>query len=273
MILWQKHASASWLATNESRLEKVAGASLAITSRPGRARILVQVTCPRRARAERLRRNFGGTVEPLPGDWLKSPEPHPPIRVGRRLEVVSAASPATPADAIQQLVIPAAGAFGTGEHSTTAMSLRLLEETTRKWRGGWRLLDAGTGTGILALAARRLGAANVLGLDNDRCAIAHARQNARLNHIARTRFEIADVLRWKSSAHYEVVTANLFSELLIAALPVFRRALPTGGWLIASGILREQAEAVIRSLPAARFALENQRRRGRWVALRGLASS
>ena len=120
-----------------------------------------------------------------------------------------------------QLIIPAAGAFGTGEHATTAMSLRLLEEITRNLPPGWRLLDAGTGTGILALAARRLGASEVLGLDNDPRAVAHARQNARLNRISRARFIAADLLRWKPSARYEVVTANLFSELLIAAIADF----------------------------------------------------
>ncbi len=140
-----------------------------------------------------------------------------------------------------QLVIPAAGAFGTGEHATTAMSLRLLEETARPLSRGWRLLDAGTGTGILALAARFLGAGEVLGLDNDPRAVAHARQNARLNHVSRARFLAADVLVWKPPVRYDIITANLFSELLIAALPRFRRALRAKGRLIISGILREQA--------------------------------
>jgi ribosomal protein L11 methyltransferase len=166
-----------------------------------------------------------------------------------------------------RLVIPAAGAFGTGEHATTAMSLRLLEETTRNLSPGWRLFDAGAGAGILALAARRLGAGEVLGLDNDPRAVAHARQNARLNQISRARFLAGDVLLWKPTARYDVVTANLFSELLIAALPIFRRALRASGQLIVSGILREQAGSVEQALRRSGFHLEKRRRRGKWVAL------
>src|SRR4030095_1910141 len=97
--------------------------------------------------------------------------------------------------------------------------------------------------------------------------VAHARQNARLNHISRARFMATDLLQWMPSARYEVVTANLFSELLIAALPTFHRALRATGCLIASGVLREQAESVARALRRARFHLEEQRRRGKWIAL------
>jgi ribosomal protein L11 methyltransferase len=169
------------------------------------------------------------------------------------------------------LVIPAAGAFGTGEHSTTAMTLRLLEETTRDFRAGWRLLDAGTGSGILALAARRFGAFETLGLDNDSRAVMNARRNAQLNHIARARFIVADILRFKPQNRYEVITANLFSELLIAVLPVFRRGLKAEGLLIISGILREQADSVLTALVCAGFDLEKKRRRGKWLALQARA--
>ena len=210
-------------------------------------------------------RKFGGTARPLPRALAQSQKPHAPIRVGRRLQIVSDPGPAP--SGVEQLVIPAAGAFGTGEHATTAMSLRLLEETARPLARGWRLLDAGTGTGILALAARLFGAGEVLGLDNDPRAIAHARQNARLNHTTRVRFLIADVLAWKPAGRFEIITANLFSELLIATLPKFRRALHAEGRLIISGILREQTGAVERALRREHFAIGKKRRRGKWVAL------
>jgi len=128
------------------------------------------------------------------------------------------------------------------------------------------LLDVGTGTGVLALAARRFGAREVLGLDNDPRAVAHARQNARLNHISRARFITADLLHWKSSTRYNFITANLFSELLIAALPTFRHALHAKGYLIASGILQEQTDEVTRALHQNAFQVEKRRRRGKWIA-------
>jgi len=272
MVLWQKRASVEWLAANEALLEKTAAGSLVVISRPGRPMNIVHVVCDR-ARSARLHRDFGGVAQPLPRTWStnrssrKSPAP---IRIGRRLEVISEPGPPSGPAGRPQLIIPAAGAFGTGEHATTAMSLRLLEAITRNLPPGWRLLDAGTGSGILALAARKLGATEVLGLDNDPRAVRHARQNARLNHIARARFIAADLLRWRPRERYEVVTANLFSELLIATLPTFRRALPAKGCLIASGVLREQSGSVARALRRNGFQLEKQRRRGKWIAFLAL---
>src|SRR4029077_14721011 len=81
------------------------------------------------------------------------------------------------------LVIPAGVAFGTGEHATTAMSLRLLEQLTRGWRAGWSLVDLGTGSGILALAAKKLGAGEVVGIDIDAIAISTARSNSCVNKL------------------------------------------------------------------------------------------
>ena len=265
MTVWQKQASAAWLSANESRLEIIAGVRLAIIQRPDRARRLVQVICQRRADAEKLQHDFGGGIASLPEGGFQVSSSHPPIRIGRRLEIVS--EPTTGIEKRSQLIIPAAGVFGTGEHSSTAMSLRLLEETTRKFAPGWRLLDAGTGTGILALSARRLGAAQALGLDNDPLAISAARHNARLNRIGRVKFAVGDILRFKPAARCEVVTANLFSELLIAALPIFRHALRRRGSLILSGILREQAPDVLAALPGVGFEVKTKRCRGKWVAL------
>ncbi|MEO8438785.1 MAG: 50S ribosomal protein L11 methyltransferase [Spartobacteria bacterium] len=267
MILWQKQATTSWLAANETSLEILAGSDLAIIARPGKPRTLVQVTCRDRVAARKLRETFGGTVRPCPRFWARPQKPHAPFRIGRRLEIVSERSGPPRENDTRQLVIPAAGAFGTGEHATTAMSLRLLEASSRKLAPGWRLLDAGTGTGILALAARRFGAGRVLGLDNDPRAIAHARSNARLNRISRASFTAADVLNWKPAHRYDFITANLFSELLIAALPSLLRALHKSGGLIASGILRDQANSVTRALRRHGFQLQQQRRRGKWVAL------
>src|SRR6185503_7295831 len=80
-----------------------------------------------------------------------------------------------------RLIIPAGAAFGTGDHATTAMSLRMMERLTRDWRAGWSAVDLGTGSGILALAAKRFGASRVAGIDLDPMAIATAKENARLN--------------------------------------------------------------------------------------------
>lgn len=266
MYLWKYHASARWLAAHERTLEEVSPGNVVVIEQPGRARRLVQITCQTKADASHLIRLFGGTAERLALDWQKrcrEAAVRAPLCIGRRLIIVTQARPTRQ----PQLIIPAAGAFGTGEHATTAMCLRLLEASTRKLPRGWRLLDAGSGTGILALAARRFGAREVLGLDHDPRAVAHARTNARLNKIRGAKFVPVDLLRWRPPHRFEIVTANLFSELLIDALPIFSRALRRGGTLIASGILREQAPRVACALRDFHFDLVRQYRRGKWVAL------
>jgi len=180
-------------------------------------------------------------------------------------------------------VIPAGAAFGTGEHATTAMSLRFLEETTRDWgaqaaslhssatsrrekfseasAGSLRspekefsLLDLGTGSGILALAGARFGAKRVIAIDNDPIAIATAKENAHRNRIDHVDFRVADVRRWKFPARIDIITANFFSELLIEILPKLKCA----QWLIFSGVLRGQEAGLVRGKWVAMLARQNQ---------------
>ncbi|HEY2799664.1 MAG TPA: 50S ribosomal protein L11 methyltransferase [Chthoniobacterales bacterium] len=264
--LWKFHATAAWLQSHGGELEELPPANVAIISRPGRTRSIVEVTCATRSAAVELTRRFGGSFEQLPRNWQTyylARQEHAPIRVARRLLIVTEPI----ANKTAQLVIPAAGAFGTGEHATTAMCLRLLEEVTRSWPRGWRMLDLGTGSGILALAARCFGAREITGYDNDPQAVAHARANAQLNEIRDIKFVRQDLARWQPGRRFDFLTANLFSELLIAAAPKLRRALRAHGQLLVSGILREQAGSVARALRRADFTIERQRRRGKWIAL------
>ena len=99
------------------------------------------------------------------------------------------------------------------------MSLRFLERLTREWEDGWSLADLGTGSGILALAAKRFGAGRVIGIDIDPTAISIAKANARLNKIDNADFQLADVRRWKPTTGWDIIAANLYSKLLIEILP------------------------------------------------------
>ncbi len=163
-------------------------------------------------------------------------------------------------------------AFGTGEHATTAMCLRLLLEVSgHRSPGTWDLLDLGMGSGILALAGKQLDARSVLGLDNDPHAVRTARENARLNHLStRTvQFKGADLPVWQPPTRqtWAVVTANLFSELLIRLMPrVIAPAVMSGGDLILSGVLATQADEVIAAVRSAGLQLVTVKRRGRWRA-------
>ena len=161
------------------------------------------------------------------------------------------------------IIIPASLAFGTGEHATTAMSLRFLEQLTRCWNSGWSLADLGTGSGILALAAKCFGAGQVVGIDNDPAAISVAKSNARLNKIRGATFQFGDVHKWNSAQKTDVITANLYSDLLIEILPKLRG----GGWLILSGILRSQQNELVNALQRSHFDIINIKHRGKWIAI------
>jgi len=125
------------------------------------------------------------------------------------------------------------------------------------------VLDLGTGSGILALAAARLGAQRVIALDSDLLAISTAKENARRNKIHNVEFHLADVRQWKFPRRIDIVTANLFSELLIEILP----KLTAARCLIVSGILRSQESVVARALRRNNFSVWETRRRGKWVAI------
>ncbi len=297
MYLWRRLASQKWLGDNEKGLRAVADDRLAIIEEVGRKRLRLEVASRSRTQLQNLTKQFGGRIEKLPADWQRRfsrKRKTKPLKIGRRLIIVRSRKnrPST-----NQLIIPSGAAFGTGAHATTAMSLRMLERVMRFWgahahapaifcartenlrkrsrsRGRDRqharrvrspelIVDLGTGSGILALAAKRLGAARVIGIDNDPIAISTAKENARLNKISGVKFRVGDGRRWKSHAKVNIVTANLFSELLIEILP----SLKCTRWLILSGILREQESDVTGALKRNKIDILQLPRRGKWVAI------
>ena len=277
MFVWRKRASAVWLAANEAALREIGGQRLAIISRADRKSAIAEIADSSRRNLEKIRSRFGGTIEKLPRDWLKEfsrSQKSEPIKIGNRLTIYrSVTSKNRSRNKNRNLLIPAGAAFGTGEHATTAMSLRLLERCTRFWGAQaaslhspereWTLLDLGTGSGILALAAARFGAKRVIAIDDDPVAIATARENARRNKLNNIDFRVADVRRWPFPPRIEIITANLFSELLIEILPKLKRAQR----LILSGILRDQEARLVRALKRNGIVIVEMRRRGKWIAI------
>lgn len=270
MYIWRKRTGPRWLAAHNENIARRFGSALALTERPGNDRILLEISCRTSKEAQQLIREFGGSVEKLRSDWLDhfaKQARTKPLQIGSRL-VVQGSPDQRPRDgAVRTIIIPAEAAFGTGEHATTAMCLRLLERQTREPPRGWSMLDAGTGTGILAIAGSCLGAARVLAIDNDPLACTTAMRNARANRVRNIEFRTGDVLKQKLNGKFDVISANLYSEILIEALPLWSRRLTSGGCLILSGILRPQEKAVIAALRRDQFALPEIRRRGKWVAI------
>src|SRR5438094_3344771 len=270
MYLWRKIAEPRWLDAHENILQARSDGRLAIISRSGRKRRQLEIAYTSQNDSRKLVEEFGGRVEKLPRDWLQRfarLNQSKPIKVGKRLVIAGRVDFQTPKAFVLKkprlLVIPASTAFGTGEHATTAMSLRLLERLTCEWKNGWSLADLGTGSGILALAAKRFGAGRVVGIDVDPKAISVAKANARLNKIDNVDFKLGDLRKWKSRAGRDVVAANLYSRLLIEILPKLRRA----HWLILSGVLRMQENKLLHALRRNKIEIVKVNRRGKWIAV------
>jgi ribosomal protein L11 methyltransferase len=262
MFLWRKRSNQKWLEERSGEFDARFGPTLSITERPGKAPI-VEVAFTTREEAMQVRHEFGGAVEKLRPDWfrrLSSKSQSKPLRIGSRLVVSRTKGPNT-------IAIPAETAFGTGDHATTAMCLRLLERVTRTLPPGWSMLDAGTGSGILAIAGSRFGAARIVAIENDPLACAIAQRNARANRVRHIEFRTGDVLKQKLQGKFDIITANLFSELLISALPIWLPLLAQNGWLILSGVLRLQERSLVTALCRNGCSAVEIKRRGKWIAV------
>jgi ribosomal protein L11 methyltransferase len=267
MYIWRKHAGPGWLRDGIEPLTRRFGSALTVVERPGSKRALLEVCCRTKKEAQALIREFGGSVEKLRPDWLQhfaKQTRGKPLRIGSRLIILSA--PAQPATAARTLIIPAEAAFGTGHHATTAMCLRLLERITGGLAPDWTMLDAGTGSGILAIAGNYFGARRVLAIDSDPLACTTAKRNARVNDARNIEFSTSDILKHKLAGKFDIITANILSGILIDALPIWSRHLAPDGRLILSGILRSQESEVVRALRRHSFTALEIRRRGKWTA-------
>ncbi len=141
------------------------------------------------------------------------------------------------------IVIQPAQAFGTGHHPTTAGALRALETLMRKHRTH-RMLDAGTGSGVLAIAAARSGARDIMAVDIDPIALENALANAHLNGVDRAiRFSAVPLASIRR--RFDLITANILSHTLKELAPHLRRILAPGGRLILGGFLADEADEVL----------------------------
>lgn len=191
--------------------------------------------------------------------WAESWKRHfHPLRIGRTFVVPPWDESPSPAGC-HRLVLEPGMAFGTGSHETTSLCLEALDERLAE-RPGASVLDVGTGSGILAIAACQLGAPRVLATDDDPIAVRTALENAQRNGVAP---EIC-LAGEEPAGTFDVVVANILANTLVSLAPFLRGRLAPGGRLHLSGILASQADEV-----AAAFApplLELPRRhRGGWV--------
>lgn len=192
-------------------------------------------------------------------DWAAAWKAHyRPLAVGRNLWICpSWLAPPEP-QAVNILLDPGM-AFGTGDHPTTALCLEWLAEQALSER---RVIDYGCGSGILAIAALKLGADQAIGVDIDPQALTVSRENASKNGVdARLALYAPETLPAATAA--DVVIANILARPLMELAPRLRSLVASGGTLVLTGLLREQADEV-RAVYEPEFRFD-QRRRGEWV--------
>lgn len=184
-----------------------------------------------------------------------------PIRVSERLWIVPSWHESPDPTAVNLILDPGM-AFGTGSHPTTRLCLEWLERNVTE---GCTVLDYGCGSGILAIAAARLGAARVAGVDIDPQAVEAARANAERNGVTALFADSAEPV----AGEYDVVVANILSNPLRVLAPAICAHVRPGGRLALSGILREQVDEII-AIYARWLPLQVADMREDWVCLAGL---
>ena len=203
-------------------------------------------------------------------DWENNwKQYYKPMEIGQRLLVIPQWEQVDPGQRVPLILDPGL-TFGTGSHATTRLCQTALEKTVAQ---GDRVLDLGCGSGILSIAALRLGASQALAVDIDDKCLDVAYENAALNGIGKDRYtvRVGDVLsdgslRRELEGSYDIVVANIVADVIIALAPLVPSMLRPGGTFLCSGIIDDRAEEVRAALEAAGWTvLETQSADG-WFA-------
>ena len=155
-------------------------------------------------------------------------------------------------------------AFGTGTHETTSLCLETLDELVQS---GERMLDIGTGSGILAIAALKLGAKEAEGVDIDPMCVRTAGENARRNGVAERLTVLVGDLSDKASGVYDIITANIVAAAILSLAPAVPALMAPGAKFIASGIIDERRDEVLNGLKAAGLRPVQVKEKRGWVCI------
>ena len=192
-----------------------------------------------------------------------------PMEIGERLLVVPEWETAAAGDRVKLILNPGL-TFGTGSHATTRLCLTALD---RLVHGGEKVLDLGCGSGILSIAALRLGAQCAFACDVDPTCVGVAYENAALNGVDRAHYTVraGDVtadkeLQREFGGDYDLVVANIVADVIIALAPRVRPLLKDGGRFLCSGIIDERAAEVRRNLEKAGWTIEEENSSEGWYS-------
>lgn len=199
-------------------------------------------------------------------DWAESwKQYYKPIKTGEKLVIVPRWEKYDPADGEIVVLMDPGMAFGTGTHETTRLCAMLLEQYVRP---GDAMLDVGCGSGILAICAAKLGAADCFACDIDPVAVRIAGENAVLNQTFQVETGVSDLLAQakKVPGGYNICCANIVADVIIRLAPDIGAFMAPDGMLIVSGIIAERAAETVSALEAAGWKLVDERRENGWFA-------
>lgn len=214
-----------------------------------------------RVRESGISSEYEISLEEIPyKDWsVQWKDRFSPVEVGRRLII---RAPWHPSDTERiSVVINPSMAFGTGDHPTTRLCLEAVEQCAGASNAG-RLLDIGTGTGILAIASAKLGFSHITAIDNDPVAVEIARENIRINNTPDIVVSGGPLDR--ASGTFDVIVGNLTSETIKELFHDSMKLLSSGGTCIFSGILEEQKEGMLSFFRAQGIRTIETRKRDGW---------
>lgn len=154
-------------------------------------------------------------------------------------------------------------AFGTGSHPTTSLCLKLMEENIKP---GDSVIDVGTGSGILMIAAEKLGASEIYGTDIDPLAVASAKENLALNRVEKAKVYLGDLISVVEDKKFDIVVANILADVLMLLLQDISKVVKKGGKIIFSGIIDDKCEILKREVESYGFEVEEIRADKEWRA-------
>lgn len=198
-------------------------------------------------------------------DWSNSWKAYyKPIKVGKKLVIRPSWEEYSSDKAEQIITLDPGMAFGTGTHPSTNMCLLALEKYLKP---GDSVIDVGTGSGILAITAAKLGADNIIAVDIDPVAVEVAQKNIELNKVENLiRVEYGDLLPVVAK-QADLVLANIVAKIIIELTPRLKKVFRPGGIFIAGGIIREREKEVLESLQQQGYELLELHRQGEWVCI------
>lgn len=186
------------------------------------------------------------------------------FKASERFTVVPSWEDYQPADDEEIIHLDPGMAFGTGDHATTSMCLRLVEEYVKP---GMSVIDVGTGSGILSIAAQRMGAAPIRAVDLDKVAVRVAEENFRINHCADAIETDTGNLLVGETEKRDVVIANILAHIVDLMIDDAFTLLNDKGLFIASGIIEEKEQMITEHMTEAGFTIRTIRREKGWVAI------